>query len=608
VISLHGRLLKLTEEIDMSKQTQIQLLRRLWRHINARRRSQFVLLFLVMMLAAFAEVLSIGAVLPFLGALTTPESVFVHPVAQPFIQSFGLTAANQLLFPLSIIFGVGALFSGLMRVLLVWGQTRLNFAVGADLSFSIYHRALYQPYAVHVARNSSEVIAGIATKASAVVNNTLSPLVTVLSSMIMMLSILMALLAIEPTVAIAAFFGFGTIYLLIILSTKKMVARDSQRINQETGRIIKVLQEGLGGIREVLIDGTQSTYCQIYRNADLPLRRAQANIQIISSVPRYITEALGMVLIAALAYSLAARTSGIAGAIPVLGALALGAQRMLPVLQQGYANWTLLRGGQALLQGALDLLDQSLPKYLDGPSQVPMPFQHSIVLNELAFRYMNNTPWVLKQGVCLTIPKGSRIGFVGTTGSGKSTLLDVIMGLLEPTSGSLLVDGVVISEKNQRGWQSHIAHVPQAIFLADTSIAENIAFGIPKEKIDYARVCMAAQKAQIAETIESWDKQYSTLVGERGVRLSGGQRQRIGIARALYKQADVIVLDEATSSLDSNTERAVMEAIESLGNEITVIIVAHRLTTLKNCTQIVELELGRIKRSGNYSDVIPHLN
>jgi ABC-type multidrug transport system fused ATPase/permease subunit len=171
-----------------------------------------------------------------------------------------------------------------------------------------------------------------------------------------------------------------------------------------------------------------------------------------------------------------------------------------------------------------------------------------------------------------------------------------------------LVDGVVISEKNQRGWQSHIAHVPQAIFLADTSIAENIAFGIPKEKIDYARVCMAAQKAQIAETIESWDKQYSTLVGERGVRLSGGQRQRIGIARALYKQADVIVLDEATSSLDSNTERAVMEAIESLGNEITVIIVAHRLTTLKNCTQIVELELGRIKRSGNYSDVIPHLN
>jgi ABC-type multidrug transport system fused ATPase/permease subunit len=608
VISLHGRLLKLTEEIDMSKQTQIQLLRRLWRHINARRRSQFVLLFLVMMLAAFAEVLSIGAVLPFLGALTTPESVFVHPVAQPFIQSFGLTAANQLLFPLSIIFGVGALFSGLMRVLLVWGQTRLNFAVGADLSFSIYHRTLYQPYAVHVARNSSEVIAGIATKASAVVNNTLSPVVTVLSSMIMMLSILMALLAIEPTVAIAAFFGFGTIYLLIILSTKKMVARDSQRINQETGRIIKVLQEGLGGIREVLIDGTQSTYCQIYRNADLPLRRAQANIQIISSVPRYITEALGMVLIAALAYSLAARTSGIAGAIPVLGALALGAQRMLPVLQQGYANWTLLRGGQALLQGALDLLDQSLPKYLDGPSQVPMPFQHSIVLNELAFRYMNNTPWVLKQGVCLTIPKGSRIGFVGTTGSGKSTLLDVIMGLLEPTSGSLLLDGVVISEKNQRGWQSHIAHVPQAIFLADTSIAENIAFGIPKEKIDYARVCMAAQKAQIAETIESWDKQYSTLVGERGVRLSGGQRQRIGIARALYKQADVIVLDEATSSLDSNTERAVMEAIESLGNEITVIIVAHRLTTLKNCTQIVELELGRIKRSGNYSDVIPHLN
>lgn len=592
----------------MSKQTQIQLLRRLWRHINVRRRSQFALLFLVMMLAAFAEVLSIGAVLPFLGALTTPESVFVHPMVQPFIQSFGLTAANQLLLPLSIIFGVGALFSGLMRVLLVWGQTRLNFAVGADLSFSIYHRTLYQPYAVHVARNSSEVIGAIATKASAVVNNTLSPLVTILSSMIMMLSILVVLLAIEPTMAIASLFGFGSIYLLIILSTKKMVARDSERINQETGRIIKALQEGLGGIREVLIDGTQSTYCQIYRNADLPLRRAQANIQIISSVPRYITEALGMILIGAIAYSLAARMSGIAGAIPVLGALALGAQRMLPILQQGYANWTLVRGGKFLLAGALDLLDQPLPKYLDGPSQVPMPFQHSIVLNELAFSYMNKAPWVLNQGLCLTIPKGSRIGFVGSTGSGKSTLLDIIMGLLKPTSGSLVVDDVVISEKNQRGWQSHIAHVPQVIFLSDASIAENIAFGIPEHKIDYARVYVAAQKAQIAETIESWGKQYSTVVGERGVRLSGGQRQRIGIARALYKQADVIVLDEATSSLDSKTERAVMKAIESLGDEITTIVVAHRLTTLKNCTHIVELELGRIKRSGNYSDVIPHLN
>jgi ABC-type bacteriocin/lantibiotic exporter with double-glycine peptidase domain len=193
---------------------------------------------------------------------------------------------------------------------------------------------------------------------------------------------------------------------------------------------------------------------------------------------------------------------------------------------------------------------------------------------------------------------------IGATGSGKSTLLDIIMGLLRPDSGSLAIDGVSVTEENHRAWQVHIAHVPQAIFLADTSIAENIAFGIPRELIDHARVRQAAQKAQIAQTIESWDQEYDTMVGERGVRLSGGQRQRVGIARALYKKAEVIVLDEATSALDNDTESAVMEAMESLGDELTLIIVAHRLSTLRNCTQVVELENGRIKRSGSYEYVI----
>jgi ABC-type bacteriocin/lantibiotic exporter with double-glycine peptidase domain len=183
-------------------------------------------------------------------------------------------------------------------------------------------------------------------------------------------------------------------------------------------------------------------------------------------------------------------------------------------------------------------------------------------------------------------------------------LLDIIMGLLEPVSGSLQIDGVDITEQNQRGWQKHISHVPQTIFLTDSSISENIAFGVPLEQIDHARVCQAAQKAQISQTIESWSKQYNTPVGERGVRLSGGQRQRIGIARALYKQTDVLIFDEATSALDNDTERAVMEAVEDLDDKLTVIIVAHRLTTLKNCTQVIEIEDGKIKRMGTYAEIV----
>jgi ATP-binding cassette subfamily B protein len=311
-----------------------------------------------------------------------------------------------------------------------------------------------------------------------------------------------------------------------------------------------------------------------------------------------------MVLIAGLAYVLAASPSGITDSIPVLGALALGATRLLPVLQQAYASLSNLRGSQSILKETLNLLKQTLPVHADESLPAPIHFKHNITLTNLAFRYTENTPWVLQPSLSFSIQKGSRIGFIGDTGCGKSTLLDIIMGLLQPTNGTLAIDGVNINELNQRGWQAHIAHVPQSIFLADTSITENIAFGVPTEQIDHDRVRQAAQKAQISDTIESLGEQYNTEVGERGVQLSGGQRQRIGIARALYKEADLIVFDEATSALDNDTERAVMEAIDNLGDEITVIIVAHRLTTLKNCTQVIELEDGQIGRSGSYKHMI----
>jgi ATP-binding cassette subfamily B protein len=314
-------------------------------------------------------------------------------------------------------------------------------------------------------------------------------------------------------------------------------------------------------------------------------------------------EALGMLLIAILAYTLAKQPDGVAKVIPVLGALAFGAQRLLPVLQQGYSAWINIQGGQASLHDVLELLDQPLPVYANQSIYEQLSFQQCISLNNLSFRYSAQTPWVLKD-LNLSITKGSRVGFIGKTGSGKSTLIDIVMGLLQPNEGGLEIDGHQITASNCRSWQAHIAHVPQVIFLSDSTIEENIAFGIPKEKIDHERVMQAAAQAQIAEIIESWPKQYQTFVGERGIRLSGGQRQRIGIARALYKQADVMIFDEATSALDNETEQAVMQAIESLSKNLTILIIAHRLTTLKSCTQIVELDEGRIKRVGSYQDIV----
>lgn len=579
-----------------------QLLRRLWRHISQRRRGQFTLLLVLMILASFAEILSIGAVLPFLAILTDPGRVFAHPSVQPIIQVLGLTEPKQLLLPLTVAFGFAALIAGAMRLLLLWVTTRLTYASGADLSISIYRRTLYQPYVVHVGRNSSEIIDGISSKtnnAIYLINMTLN----LISSSVMLMSILIALLSVDPLVALAAFGGFGFIYALIIQLTRKRLLINSQTVARESTRVIKSLQEGLGGIRDVLIDGSQAVYCRIYSDADQPLRRAQGSNLFINYGPRYGIEALGMMLIAVLAYSLAKQEDGVARAIPTLGALALGAQRLLPVLQQAYSSWSSIRGGQQSLQDTLDLLDQSLPAYITWPATEPLSFREQICLKQLSYRYGTQTPWVLKD-VDLTIPKGSSIGFIGITGSGKSTLLDVVMGLLEPTNGTIEVDGKTVTPGNHRAWQAHIAHVPQAIFLADGTIEENIAFGIPKKQIDSERVRHSALQAQIADTIESWPKQYNTNVGERGVRLSGGQRQRIGIARALYKQADVIVFDEATSALDNETEQAVMQAIERLSKDLTLLIIAHRLSTLKNCTQIVELGEGSIKRIGSYYDIV----
>lgn len=579
------------------------LLKRLWYHIGPRRRGQFGLLLTLMLLASFAEILSIGTVLPFLGVLTAPERIFELPTAQPVIQALKITEPKQLLLPLTIVFCVAALVAGAMRLLLLWASTRLAFATGADLSISIYRRTLYQPYAVHCARNSSEVINGISGKANGVIYSIIVPTLTLISSTVMLIAILVALLMVQPVIALLAFGGFGFIYAVIIRLTRKQLLVDSMCAARETTQVIKSLQEGLGGIRDVLIDGSQATYCKIYRNADAPLRRAQGNSFFIGSSPRYGMEALGMLLIATLAYSLAQQSDGIAKAIPILGALALGAQRLLPVLQQAYASWTQINSGQASLKDTLELLDQPLPDYADQPAPQPLPFNLHISLKQLDFRYSLQTPYVLKQ-LNLTITKGSRVGFIGTTGSGKSTLLDIIMGLLQPIEGSLEIDGKIITLGNRRAWQAHIAHVPQAIFLADSTIEENIAFGVPKDQIDHDRVCQAAQQAQIADSIESWPKQYQTFVGERGIRLSGGQRQRIGIARALYKQADVIIFDEATSALDNDTEQALMQSIESLSKDLTLLIIAHRLTTLKNCTQIVELAEAGIRRVGSYQEVI----
>jgi ATP-binding cassette subfamily B protein len=455
---------------------------------------------------------------------------------------------------------------------------------------------------VHLARNSSEVVSGIINNVNGVVFWVMQPVLMLISSVVLMAAITVTLIFIDPLVALTAMSGFGTCYVVITILSRRQLKQNGQRINDEQIQVIKALQEGLGGIRDVLLDGTQPVYCDIYRKADRPLRQASGSNIFISGSPRFAMEALGMALIACMAYALSQRAGGIAPALPMLGVLALSAQRLLPALQQSYFAWTSIIGSYPALANIMALLDQPLPQEILQLKPLPLLLEKSIRFDKVSFRYSHEGPWVLED-FNLTITKGTRVGIVGGTGGGKSTALDLLMGLLTPTKGLLLVDDEPCAGSRVRAWQKTLAHVPQSIYLTDASLAENIAFGVAKDTIDMDRVRRVAQQAQIADFIESRNEGYLAKVGERGIRLSGGQRQRIGIARALYKQAKVLVFDEATSALDNATEQSVMDAIDGLDRDLTILIIAHRITTLSRCDTIIELENGRIKKQGTYGQL-----
>lgn len=576
----------------------------IWSQLSRRRRIQLGLLLLMMLASGCAELLSLGAVLPFLAVLNDPDRLWQQPLVHALATWLGFKAASQLLLPATLVFAAAAVLAGLFRLVNLWLNGRLAAAVGSDLSCEAYRRTLYQPYAVHLQRNSSTVIAGVTSQIAATVG-ALNAFLQLLSSAVVSFGLLIGLLLIDSTIALAAVTLFGTAYLTLSITTRRELRSNGQKIVFVSSQHIKALQEGLGAIRDVLLDGNQATYLQIYRQADRPFRQLLAKNVFLATFPRYLFEALGMVAIAFLACLLMLQRGSGAAVIPLLGALALGAQRLLPCLQQIYSGWATLKGYNAAMKDVLEMLSQPVPALVKEVK--PLRLCQCLQLQNLHFSYGPELPEVLR-GIDIKIYRGERIGLIGSTGSGKSTTLDLLMGLLKPTDGTFLVDGVNLHDAKHperlNAWRATIAHVPQNIYLADSSFVENIAFGVPFLDINLNRVKRAAEQAQLSKFIEESPKGYESFVGERGIQLSGGQRQRIGIARALYKQAEVLVLDEATSALDSSTEAAVMAAVEQLNKELTIVIIAHRLSTIENCDRVIRLEHGSILKEGPPAEVL----
>ena len=554
-----------------------------------------------MLLGGLTDAFSLGLVVPFLAALAAPEKVLNHPIflnlingLETTIKPIGLImpefqSTQQSMVALgAILFSLAALVAGGVRLLLLRSSIGLAEAVGTDIGLKIYERTLYQPLSIHTNRNSSRIISSLTAKISNITTS-LGGCLTILNSSVIFLFIGTALIMVSPRWALLAAAALGAGYVGIVFGTQRKLSKNSAISSQAQNQLVQLLQEGLGNIRDILLDGTQNFYCGMYKKADGELRQAYASSIFMGQSPKFILEPIGMIFFAAIALALAGNSSGLAEILPVMGGLALGIQRLLPAFQGAYNSWAGIVSQTSASQEILCLLNQPLPKWANQPLPAPMPFRRGIFFDCVSFRYLKEGSWVLRD-LSFSISKGERVGFVGRTGSGKSTCLDLLMGLLEPTSGEILVDGRPLNQRSLRAWRQNIAHVPQAIYLSDSSLAENIALGVPIEQIDLPQVREAARQAQIAEFIESLPQGYETRVGERGVLLSGGQRQRIGVARALYKKARVLVFDEATSALDHDTEKAVMDAIHALSGELTVLIIAHRVSTLKLCSKIIRIK------------------
>jgi len=574
---------------------------RLWKHLEREWRVKLIFLVIFMFISGFAEIVTLGSVVPFLAVLIDASSVHSYPYISDLIKALKIEEEAQLIIFLSAFFGCAVIISALLRLIIYKLNFKWSYELIAQIAISVFKRTLHQPYVVHTSRNSSELVSGINIKIANLLSALILPLVTSIQLIILILSLSIGLFLILPISNLFAILSFALAYALFSKFLRQALLKNSKIIAEKRNETIKILQEALAGIKDIILSNSYETYNNNYAKAERLMRTGLGRNAFITLSPRFIVEALGILVIIGLVLMNYSSNNSV-NALPALGALALAAQRMLPYLQQLYAAFAGITGNQQSTKDALELLDQAMPDETSDDQVQNLSFNNFIEFKDICFSYPKENGYTLKN-INLKINKGEVLGVIGSTGSGKSTLIDLLLGLIHPTEGYIYVDGRKLDKLNLKSWYKRIFHVPQAIFLADSSIKKNIALGIRESMISLQKVKDSSEKALLADYVESLPKNYETKVGERGMQLSGGQRQRIAIARAFYKGGDVLVLDEATNSLDRNTESKIVKTINGFGDSITTIIVAHNLETIKDCDKLVIIEAGKITEQGRYMDI-----
>ena len=543
-----------------------------------------------MLLVSLLEIISIGAVIPFVAVLVDPSKLLSDPYLSGILITLNIEDHEELRYFITLIFSIIIVLSSITRLSLLLMQSRVGYAIGADLGYKIYSAVLSRSYEDHIVHNSSETISAITKKTNSCVSSTIIPLMNVIASSITCVLIVLVLIFVDPKKTLLILGVFGFLYLIVWVTIRRKIQENSANIALKHDVIVKNVVEGLNSFRNIIIENNAKLYLGVFRESDVSLRRSLASNQFSSESPKYLMEALGMILISWFAYLSIKRGAEFQDFLPSIGVLVLGAQRILPVLQKGYSGWTQMRGEAASLRDVVEILNEcdESKEHLRA-ERGRLKLEKELILSNVGFRYQGAENDSL-HCVSLTVSKGDIIGITGKSGSGKSTLMDILLGLLEPTTGEIYVDQKKVTLTNNPAWFENIAHVPQKVFLADSSIAENVAFGQELNSIENSKLLKALEVSQLHNFIVDKNNVQGSKLGENGVNISGGQAQRIGIARANYRDKPILLLDEATSALDKETQKKIISNLVHSGK--TVIMITHDPENLKYCNKVFRVSDG----------------
>ena len=584
----------------------MKTLKKLLELLSPQERKRAYLLLGMILIMAGLDMVGVASILPFIAVLASPEMVEINPIMKTAYQiatSFGVGSIRQFLFALGVLAFVLLFVSLAFKALTTYAQLRFTLMREYSIGKRLIEGYLHQPYSWFLNRHSADLGKTILSEVGTVISYGLTPMMTLITQGSLVIGLLCLLLYVDPVLALSVGVVLGLAYGLIFKASNSFLLKTGQERVIANEKRFTAVSEAFSAVKEVKVGGLEKAYIERFADPAQHFAKQQSAASVVGQLPRFALEAIafgGMLLVVLF---LMANSDNLGKALPIITLYAFAGYRLMPALQQTYSALTQLR----YVTAALDALHADLTSLKPAgklTSDQPLPLKEEIRLDSMSYTYPNAAQPSLK-GMSLRIKANTTVGLVGSTGCGKTTTVDVILGLLDPQEGSLLVDGQVIDDHNRRAWQRSLGYVPQQIYLADDTVAANIALGMDPKDISLEAVERAAKIANLHEfVVQDLSEGYQTTIGERGVRLSGGQRQRIGIARALYHNPQVLILDEATSALDNLTEQAVMEAVHNLGKEITIILIAHRLSTVKECDTIFLLDKGELKAQGSFDELM----